>query len=347
MVCEFGSTAKGEKASLYTLRNKGGIEIGVTDYGAALVKVLIPDKDGKVQDVVLGYDSAKAYEEGGVHFGATVGRVANRIGGACFELNGKIYALTANDNGNSLHGGCDYYNKRMWRAEEVTGQKVIFCLESPDGDQGYPGAVRISVTYELTDDNEIKLHYHAVSDADTLINLTNHSYFNLAGHKSGSALEQEITLFASQYTPAGETSIPLGCLVPVEGTPMDLRQPVPIGRHIGEPFQQLIWGRGYDHNFVVDGQSGSLRPAARAVSRVTGITMEVDTTCPGIQFYTANFIEEGRKGKDGAVYGFCHAYCLETQHFPDSPNQPEFPSCILRAGERYDQRTRFAFFLEK
>lgn len=343
MVCEFGSTAKGEKASLYTLRNKGGIEIGVTDYGAALVKVLIPDKDGKVQDVVLGYDSAKAYEEGGVHFGATVGRVANRIGGACFELNGKIYALTANDNGNSLHGGCDYYNKRMWRAEEVTGQKVIFYLESPDGDQGYPGAVRISVTYELTDDNEIKLHYHAVSDADTLINLTNHSYFNLSGHASGPVLGQEVFIAADVFTRADAESVPTGEIVPVEGTPMDFRKYKAIGEAIGADYEALILGQGYDHNWVLKGSG--LRLVAGMRSDKTGIVMEVLTDLPGMQFYTGNFLVS-EQGKKGAVYSRRHGACFETQYFPDAVHKQHFEGPVIKAGASYDTVTIYRFRTE-
>ena len=343
MVCEFGSTAKGEKASLYTLRNKGGIEIGVTDYGAALVKVLIPDKDGKVQDVVLGYDSAKAYEEGGVHFGATVGRVANRIGGACFELNGKIYALTANDNGNSLHGGCDYYNKRMWRAEEVTGQKVIFYLESPDGDQGYPGAVRISVTYELTDDNEIKLHYHAVSDADTLINLTNHSYFNLSGHASGPVLGQEVFIAAEVFTRADAESVPTGEIVPVEGTPMDFRKYKAIGEAIGADYEALILGQGYDHNWVLKGSG--LRLVAGMRSDKTGIVMEVLTDLPGMQFYTGNFLVS-EQGKKGAVYSRRHGACFETQYFPDAVHKEHFEGPVIKAGASYDTVTIYRFRTE-
>lgn len=343
MVCEFGSTAKGEKASLYTLRNKGGIEIGVTDYGAALVKVLIPDKDGKVQDVVLGYDSAKAYEEGGVHFGATVGRVANRIGGACFELNGKIYALTANDNGNSLHGGCDYYNKRMWRAEEVTGQKVIFYLESPDGDQGYPGAVRISVTYELTDDNEIKLHYHAVSDADTLINLTNHSYFNLSGHASGPVLGQEVFIAADVFTRADAESVPTGEIVPVEGTPMDFRKYKAIGEAIGADYEALILGQGYDHNWVLKGSG--LRLVAGMRSDKTGIVMEVLTDLPGMQFYTGNFLVS-EQGKKGAVYSRRHGACFETQYFPDAVHKEHFEGPVIKAGASYDTVTIYRFRTE-
>ena len=343
MVCEFGSTAKGEKVSLYTLRNKGGIEIGVTDYGAALVKVLIPDKDGKVQDVVLGYDSAKAYEEGGVHFGATVGRVANRIGGACFELNGKIYALTANDNGNSLHGGCDYYNKRMWRAEEVTGQKVIFYLESPDGDQGYPGAVRISVTYELTDDNEIKLHYHAVSDADTLINLTNHSYFNLSGHASGPVLGQEVFIAADVFTRADAESVPTGEIVPVEGTPMDFRKYKAIGEAIGADYEALILGQGYDHNWVLKGSG--LRLVAGMRSDKTGIVMEVLTDLPGMQFYTGNFLVS-EQGKKGAVYSRRHGACFETQYFPDAVHKEHFEGPVIKAGASYDTVTIYRFRTE-
>ena len=340
----FGTTHKGEEVQELTLDN-GVMSCNILTFGAVVRRLTVPGREGPV-DVVLGYDTWEQYETEGGYLGAVVGRFANRIAKGKFSLGGKEYQLAVNDGPNHLHGGNTGFSHRVWTVEELTEQRAVLTLDSPDGEEGYPGHLQVKVTYAL-EGTALSVRYEAVSDQDTPCNLTNHSYFNLAGHKSGSALEQEITLFASQYTPAGETSIPLGCLEPVEGTPMDLRQPVPIGRHIGEPFQQLIWGRGYDHNFVVDGQSGSLRPAARAVSRVTGITMEVDTTCPGIQFYTANFIEEGRKGKDGAVYGFRHAYCLETQHFPDSPNQPEFPSCILRAGERYDQRTRFAFFLEK
>lgn len=313
------------------------------DYGAALVKVLIPDKDGKVQDVVLGYDSAKAYEEGGVHFGATVGRVANRIGGACFELNGKIYALTANDNGNSLHGGCDYYNKRMWRAEEVTGQKVIFYLESPDGDQGYPGAVRISVTYELTDDNEIKLHYHAVSDADTLINLTNHSYFNLSGHASGPVLGQEVFIAADVFTRADAESVPTGEIVPVEGTPMDFRKYKAIGEAIGADYEALILGQGYDHNWVLKGSG--LRLVAGMRSDKTGIVMEVLTDLPGMQFYTGNFLVS-EQGKKGAVYSRRHGACFETQYFPDAVHKEHFEGPVIKAGASYDTVTIYRFRTE-
>ena len=237
MVREFGRTAEGKEVKLYTLKNKGGMEIAVTDYGAALVKVLVPDKDGKAKDVVLGYDRASDYEAGGVSF----------------SLNGKEYKLTANDNQNSLHGGRDYYNKRMWSVEDLTEQKAVFCLESPDGDQGYPGAVKVTVTYELTDDNELTIHYHAVSDADTLLNLTNHSYFNLSGHASGTVLGQEVFIAAEAFTRADAESIPTGELVPVAGTPMDFREYKAIGAEIEKDYEALILGQGYDHNWALDG----------------------------------------------------------------------------------------------
>ncbi len=269
--------------------------------------------------------------------------MANRIGGACFELNGKIYALTANDNGNSLHGGCDYYNKRMWRAEEVTGQKVIFYLESPDGDQGYPGAVRISVTYELTDDNEIKLHYHAVSDADTLINLTNHSYFNLSGHASGPVLGQEVFIAADVFTRADAESVPTGEIVPVEGTPMDFRKYKAIGEAIGADYEALILGQGYDHNWVLKGSG--LRLVAGMRSDKTGIVMEVLTDLPGMQFYTGNFLVS-EQGKKGAVYSRRHGACFETQYFPDAVHKEHFEGPVIKAGASYDTVTIYRFRTE-
>ena len=220
---DFGTTAKGEQAFLYTLKNKNGMEIAVSDYGAVLVKVLIPDKAGNLVDVVLGYDDVNGYEAGTLYFGATVGRVANRIGGGSFELNGKTYVLTQNDNKNTLHGGTPYYDKRMWMVEEADEGHVSLALHSPDGDQGFPGAVDIHVTYTLTDENEVKIHYHGIPEADTLLNLTNHSYFNLSGHASFDVLGQEAMICADAYTRADAESIPTGELVPVDGTPMDFR----------------------------------------------------------------------------------------------------------------------------
>lgn len=340
MVSEFGKTSKGDTARLYSMKNKNGMEIAVTDYGAALVKALIPDKNNKVQDVVLGYDSAASYEKGDVHFGATVGRVANRIGGASFKLNGKTYGLTANANGNSLHGGREYYNKRLWKAAEGKDKSITFTLHSPDGDQGYPGNADISVTYELTEDNEIKIHYHGVSDADTLMNLTNHSYFNLSGHASGTVLDQEVMIAADTFTRADAESIPTGELVPVDGTPMDFRRYKPIGQEIEADYEALVWGMGYDHNWALNGDG--MRTVAGMRSKETGIVMEVVTDLPGMQFYTGNFLIS-EAGKEGAEYKKRHGACFETQYFPDAVHKEHFEGPVVKAGEVYETTTVYRF----
>ena len=338
----FGVTKHGEEVREVTLDN-GVLAAKVITFGGALRALTVPGKAGPV-DVVLGYDSLAQYETEGGYLGALVGRYANRIAKGRFALNGREYTLAVNDGPNHLHGGDVGYSHRVWTVEEAAPERVVLTLDSPDGEEGYPGHLQVKVTYALEGDI-LSIRYEASSGQDTLCSLTNHSYFNLSGQGSGDVLDQEIQLFCSSYTPADETSIPFGTVEPVEGTPMDLRQPVPIGAHINEPFQQLLWGQGYDHNFVVDGQPGEMRPAAMARSRVSGVVMEVETGCPGIQFYTGNFLEEGRKGKGGAVYGHRHGFCLETQHFPDAPNQPGFPSAVLKAGERYVQTTCFRFSL--
>ena len=307
----FGVTKNGEEVRELVLDN-GVLSCRILTFGGTVRALTVPGREGPV-DVVLGYDSLAQYETEGGYLGALVGRFANRIAQGRFVLDGREHVLACNDGPNHLHGGVVGWSHR--------------------------------VTYAL-EGEALTIHYEAVSDRDTPVNLTNHSYFNLAGHDSGTVLDQELQLFCTSYTPTDETSIPLGRIDPVEGTPMDLRASAPIGARIGEDFQQLVWGRGYDHNFVVDGQPGVMRPAAVAHSSATGIVMEVETDSPGVQFYSANFIEDGRKGKGGAVYGFRHAFCLETQYFPDSPNQPAFPSCILRAGEEYDQTTRFRFSVQ-
>lgn len=340
----FGVTKNGEEVRELRLDN-GRLSCAILTFGAALRALSVPGNAGPV-DVVLGYDTLAQYETEGGYFGAIVGRFANRIAGGRFTLNGQEYVLVRNDGPNHLHGGTVGWSHRVWSVEEADGTRAVLTLDSPDGEEGYPGHLRVRVTYALEGD-ALSIRYEASGDRDTPCNLTNHSYFNLSGQGSGPVLDQELQLFASAYTPADSTSIPLGQIEPVDGTPMDLRVPGPIGARIGEPFQQLVWGHGYDHNFVVDGRPGVLRPAARARSRATGVVMEVETTSPGVQFYTANFVEDGRKGKGGAVYGLRHGFCLETQHFPDTPNQPAFPSATLRAGERYEQLTRFRFSLEK
>lgn len=340
----FGVTKNGEEVRELTLDN-GVLSCAILTFGATLRALFVPGKAGPV-DVVLGYDSLEQYETEGGYFGATVGRFANRIAEGRFTLNGREYVLARNDGPNHLHGGTVGWSHRVWTVEEADGARAVLSLDSPDGEEGYPGRLRARVTYAL-EGEALSIRYEASGDRDTPCSLTNHSYFNLAGQGSGPVLDQELKLFASAYTPADSTSIPTGEIEPVEGTPMDLRVPGPIGARIEEPFQQLVWGRGYDHNFVVDGRPGTLRPAARAASRTTGVVLEVETTSPGVQFYTANYVEEGRRGKNGAVYGFRHGFCLETQYFPDAPNRPAFPSATLRAGEAYDQLTRFRFSLER
>lgn len=337
----FGLTPAGEPVELLCLDN-GLLSCQIITYGAALRTLLVPDRTGAPVDVVLGYDTLEEYLDRDGHFGAVVGRFANRIAGGSFSLNGRTYSLAVNNGPNHLHGGPTGFSRRVWSVGALHADRALLTLDSPDGDEGYPGRLAARVTYAL-EGSALTLRYEARSGADTPCNLTNHSYFNLAGQGTGPVLDQEITLYAARYTPADETSIPLGTLEPVEGTPMDLRRPTPIGAHIGEPFQQLIWGHGYDHNFVVDGPLGTLRPAARVLCRRTGIELAVDTTLPGIQLYTANFLDQGRLGKAGAKYGPRHAFCLETQFFPDSPNRPAFPSSILKAGEHYDHTTRFSF----
>ncbi len=340
MKSDFGTTAKGENAALYTLKNRNGMEIAVSDYGAILVKVMVPDREGNLIDVVLGYDDVKGYEKGTLYFGATVGRVANRIGGGAFELNGETYTLTQNDNRNTLHGGTDYYDKRMWKVKEADDRHVSLALHSPDGDQGFPGAVDIKVVYMLTDDNEVKIQYHAVPEADTLLNLTNHSYFNLSGHGSGNILEQEVMICGDAYARADAESIPSGELVYVEGTPMDFRSRKPIGREIGAAYEALELGQGYDHNWALNGSG--YRQAAAMWSEQTGIEMKVYTDLPGMQFYTGNFIVS-ESGKEGAVYGKRQAACFESQYFPDAVHKEQFEGPVVRAGESYDTVTVYQF----
>lgn len=339
----FGITQKGEPVEQLTLDN-GTISCEILTFGATLRTLTVPDQNGTPVDVVLGYDDLSDYETKDGYLGAVVGRYANRIAKGQFSLNGTVYSLAVNNGPNHLHGGITGYSYRVWTVEELTSHKAVLTLESPDGEEGYPGALSLRVIYQL-DDASLSIEYQALAHGDTICNLTNHSYFNLSGHASGPVLDQMISLCAARYTPMDETSIPLGTLDTVENSPMDLRLPTKIRAHIDDTFEQLQFGHGYDHNYVLDGPIGSLHPAARAYSPQTGITMDVDTTLPGVQLYTANFLEEGRAGKNGAVYGPRHAFCLETQFFPDSPNQSAFPSTLLRAGERYDHMTRFSFSL--
>lgn len=340
MAGTFGTTSKGEAAQLYEIRNASGMCACITDYGANLVKLFVPDREGKLTDVVLGYEDASGYEEGTCFIGAVVGRVANRIGGASFELNGKTYTLTDNDQGNTLHSGRDFTNQRMWEVEKLAEDSITLKLHSPEGDQGYPGSVDLFVTYSVTEDNSLSIHYTGTPTEDTLLNLTNHSYFNLAGHEAESVLSQKVMIQAESYARADASSIPTGELVPVEETPMDFRKEKAIGQDIEADYEALNFGRGYDHTWVIDGSG--MRRAAVMRAEETGITMEVWTDLPGVQFYTANYVED-EKGKDGVIYGRRSATCFETQYFPDAIHKDNFRKPIVRAGEEYCTTTVYKF----
>ena len=345
LISPFGMTTDGEAVSIITLDN-GILSCKILTYGATLHSMFVPDKHGNLIDVVLGYDTLPEYMENDGYLGATVGRFANRIADARFSLNGKEYLLADNDGSNHLHGGRVGFSHRVWTVDCCSTESVTLSLISKDGEEGYPGNLHVKVSYTLFD-NVLAIRYHAVSDADTPCNLTNHSYFNLSGHNSGHVLDQTIQIFAQSYTPTNAESIPVGTIAAVENTPMDLRKPVRIGEHIDDDFVQLMQGHGYDHNFVIDGVANTLRPAAVAHSEKTGITMQVHTTQPGVQLYTANFLAEGRRGKDNCAYGPRHAFCLETQHFPDSPNQGNFPSAILERNAEYRHTAVFSFSTEE
>lgn len=337
----FGSTSKKEEAVLYTLTNENGMSASITNYGAALVKLNVPDKEGKLRDLVLGYDDVTGYEKGGGSFGAPVGRNANRIGGAVITIQDKTYELEKNDNGNNLHSGTNYYNKRIWNVGEKTDSKIEFVLHSPDGDQGYPGTLDMHVTYELTEDNELRLIYDAVPDQDTIINMTNHSYFNLDGHDSGNVLKELVTLDADYFTRADAQAIPTGELVDVTGTPMDFRMPRALGEAIDADYEAVRLGKGYDHNWVLK-NNGKFDKVAQAVSEKSGIVMEVWTDLPGMQMYTANFLDN-EHGKNGAVYGIRDAVCFETQYFPDAVHHENFASPICKKGIPYHTVTSYKF----
>lgn len=338
----FGRSLRGEDAALYSFTNKNSVVMEVTDFGATLVALLVPDKEGNPVDVVLGCDSPAAYEQAaGTFFGATVGRNANRIGKAAFTLNGKEYKLDVNNGENNLHSGLDFYSYRVWNVKETGENFITFQLHSPDGDQGYPGAVTIEVTYTLTDENEVKIAYYAVPEADTILNMTNHSYFNLDGHDSGNILEQEVWLDADAFTPTDAALIPTGEILPVEGTPMDFRVKKSVGRDIEAEFEALILGKGYDHNWALN-NGGKFAKVAELSAAGTGITMEVYTDLPGIQIYTGNFIVE-EQGKGGVIYKHRQGMCFETQYFPDAIHHENFEGPVCVAGEVYKTTTVYKF----
>lgn len=338
----FGKNGKGQEANLYTLENKNGMILEVTDFGATLYALIVPDKEEKPCDVLLAYEDPSGYEgPGGTFFGSVIGRSANRIGNATFSLNGKEYTLDRNKGIHNLHSGRDFYSFRIWEVQKVTEQSITLALHSPDGDQGYPGALDIAVTYTLTDENEVRIDYEAVPEADTIINLTNHAYFNLDGHASGDILNHQLWIDAKEYTRTDADSIPTGELVPVEGTPMDFRVKKMVGREIEEPYEALIFGNGYDHNWCLN-QDGICKKIAELSGAVRGITMEVYTDLPGVQIYTGNYIPE-EKGKGGVTYHRRQGICFETQYYPDAINHENFKSPIYRAGEKYCTTTIFKF----
>jgi len=341
----FGKTEDGQPTDLYILTNKNGMEAAITNYGGTVVILKVPDRNGKLDDVVLGYDKLDGYATGKAYFGAIVGRYANRIAHAKFTLNGTTYTLAKNDGDNHLHGG---FNKRVWTARDIssgTGQALELAYLSKDGEEGFPGNLSVKVVYTLTDQNELKIDYSATTDKDTVLNLTNHAYFNLAGQGNGDILQQQIMIKADRFTPTDATSIPTGELRSVKGTPFDFTNLTAIGARIEQDDQQLKLGRGYDHNWVLNNEkAGSLIMAAQAYDPHSGRLLEVSTTEPGLQFYTGNFLD-GIRGKEGKVYNRRYAFCLETQHFPDSPNHPEFPSAVLKAGQPYRSTTVYKFLI--
>lgn len=344
---DFGITKQGFQASLYILENQDGVKVKVSDFGAVIVAIETKDKLGVVSDIVLGYPDVAGYEKNIPNFGACIGRHANRIGNAEFTLNGITYQLEKNDGKNHLHGGTNGYHRRPWAAEEMDsplGDAVSFSLYSPDGDQGYPGNLDITVTYTLTEDNSLILSYRAVCDKDTILNITNHSYFNLSGHGSGDILKQKVWIDADYYTDADKESIPTGEILPVEGTPMDFRQIKPIGQDIDSTYQAIVYGQGYDHNWVLKTQ-GESKLVACMEDVDSGRGLEVYTDLPGLQFYTSNFLDGTEVGKEGAIYGRRSGACFESQYFPDSIHYKNFPSPILKAGEEFESQTVFHFYI--
>ncbi len=343
----FGKMPDGKPVERFTLTNANGVELKAISYGGIITSLRVPDRTGKLDDIVLGFDTLDGYLKDHPFFGAIIGRYGNRIGNAQFTLDGKTYKLAANNNGQHLHGGVKGFDKVLWTVEPVGNNGLAFTRTSPDGEEGYPGNLRMRVTYTLTDKNELIVEYHATTDKATPVNLTQHSYFNLAGHSSGDILGHELTLNADRYTPVNDKLIPTGELAPVAGTPFDFRKPIAIGARINDAHPQLKAGLGYDHNWVLNRKGAGLELAARVHEPKTGRTLEITTTEPGIQFYAGNFLDGTLTGKGGAVYKHRTGFCLETQHYPDSPNQPKFPTTTLKPGAEYRTRTVFSFGVAK
>lgn len=343
---KYGTTPDGQQVDLYTLTNSHGIEVQVINFGGIITSIRVPDRDGKVADIALGFDNLEGYLENKPYFGAIIGRYANRIANGKFTLDGKEYVLAKNNGTNSLHGGIKGFNKVVWTAEpfhEPQGEGVKLTYLSKDGEEGYPGNLKVKVSYTLTDKNELIIDYEATTDKATPINLTNHSYFNLAGEGNGDVLAHQLQLNAESFTPIDKNLIPTGKIQPVKGTPLDFTQTTAIGARINDPYEQLVIAHGYDHNFVVNRKKDGLQFAARVHEPKSGRVLEVYTTQPGIQLYTGNFLDGTVVGKHGHAYKQREAFCLETQHYPDSPNHPGFPNTILRPGHAFHSQTVFKF----
>jgi aldose 1-epimerase len=342
-----GKTESGLPVDLFTLSNDNGVGVKISNYGGIVVSAMTPDRNGEFGDIVLGFDTLEEYIQQNPYFGCIVGRCANRIAQGKFRLNGVEYKLAQNNGQNHLHGGIRGFDKVVWTAEAVTGEGEVglkLTYLSRDGEEGYPGNLSVEVIYTLTQQNELKIDYAATTDQVTIMNLSNHSYFNLA--EAGDVLGHELMINADRFTPIDETLIPTGELRVVKGTPMDFTRSTPIGARIDQPDEQLQLAGGYDHNWVLNNPNGSLSLAARVKEPTSGRVLEVYTTQPGVQFYTGNFLDE-LVGKGGQVYRKRSGFCLETQHFPDSPNQPDFPSVVLKPGERYAQTTVFRFAVDR
>ncbi len=348
-VSSFGATADGDPVHLYTLKNRNGMSADIMTYGGTVVRLMAPDRDGQLGDITLGFDNVADYEAKSPYFGCLVGRYGNRIAGGKFSLNGKTYTLATNNGTAHLHGGDVGFDKKVWKAKPVVkgmSAGVTLWYTSADGEEGYPGNLKVKVTYLLTDNNELEIRYHATTDQATPVNLTNHMYFNLRGEGVGDINSHVLMIDADRFTPVDAALIPTGELAPVAGTPFDFTTPTAIGLRVDDDHDQLALGGGYDHNFVLNKPYGMMGLAAEVYEPVTGRVMQVYTEEPGIQFYGGNFLETDgvvRVGKSGVPYNFRNGFCLETQHFPDSPNQPDFPSTILEPGGTYETTTVYRF----
>ena len=346
----FGTMKDGKKVYEFTLNNKRGAEAKIITYGARLVSLTMPDRNGKYADIVLGYDSLRSYVNSSDYFGSIVGRYANRIGKAEITLNGKTYKLSANERGNELHGGKMGFSEVVWEGKPLTstaGPALELTYVSPDGDQGYPGKMTVHVTYTLTNNNELKIQYEATTDKETVINLSHHSYFNLSGNPHNSILNDILKIDANTFTPIDNESIPTGKIEKVAGTPLDFRKPTAIGARINDNYEQLKLAHGYDFNYILNNYNGKVREVADVYDKTSGRYMQVFTDQPGIQFYSGNFLNGTQIGKGGIAYQQHAGLCLEAQHYPDSPHEPKWPSVILKPEQVYHQTTIYKFSTKK